>query len=51
MRIWLLTYEVVPDANNTHFGAVEGAFVNCWIKAESESEAADIACHQLASEL
>ena len=34
--IWLLTYEATPDPGCDAFGTCGGAFVNCWIKAESQ---------------
>ncbi len=45
--IWLLTYEVAPDPKNPDFRSVGGAYVNCWIRASSQADAAEIAGRQL----
>lgn len=45
--VWLLTYEVVPQPGNPAFRKAGGAFVNCWILADSQAAAADVAVHFL----
>jgi hypothetical protein len=45
--IWLLTYEVVPCPASPDFRRVGGAYVNCWIKASSQPDAAEICVRQL----
>jgi uncharacterized protein with PIN domain len=38
-----MQYEAAPEIGSTDFETTGGAFVNCWIKADSESEAQQVA--------
>jgi hypothetical protein len=40
MKIFFLLIEVTPAPNSAHFSEVGGAFVNCWIKSNTEESAA-----------
>ncbi len=46
--IWLLIYDVTPEPGSDDFGTCGGAFVNCWIKAASQSAAEATAVAELA---
>ena len=45
--IYIVEYEVTPKPDNPKFGRVGGAFVNCYIKANSEAEAEKISLHDV----
>ena len=47
--LWLLTYEAIPNPGNPAAQKSGGAFVNCWIKAESQSDAANIAVREISA--
>lgn len=39
MPIFYVQYQVEPAAGSEHFETTGGAFVNCWVKVDSEREA------------
>lgn len=39
MPIFYVEYQVVPAPGSEHFERAGGAFVNCWVKVDSEREA------------
>ena len=39
MAIFYIQYEATPDRNSEDFQTCGGAFVNCWVRADSEIEA------------
>jgi hypothetical protein len=45
--IWFLTYQATPELGSEDFGTCGGAFVNCYIAAESQTAAESIAVPEL----
>jgi hypothetical protein len=43
VKIYYFLFEVLPDQNSEHFEESGGAFVDCWVKSDSEREAERIA--------
>ncbi len=43
MKIFYFLIEVAPAPNSSNFSEAGGAFVNCWVKSNSEERAAEIA--------
>ena len=43
MTIYYFLFEALPDQNSEHFKESGGAFVNCWVKSDSEREAERVA--------
>lgn len=43
MDVYYLMVEAVPCRDNPESGAFGGAYVNCWVKAASQTEARNIA--------
>ena len=43
MKIFYLLIEVAPAPDSSNFIEAGGAFVNCWIKSNSEERASEIA--------
>ncbi len=43
MRIFYVQFEAVPLPESREFEQCGGAYVNCWLKADSEAHAANLA--------
>ena len=43
MTMYYVMLEVVPNADNEEKDECEGAFLNCWVKTDSEEEAVELA--------
>jgi hypothetical protein len=39
MTIYYVMYEAMPNADSEDFANCGGAYVNCWVRADSEGEA------------
>ena len=50
MSIFYLMIEAVPNCNNPERKELGGAYVNCWVKAETKEEACSAAKEYIASE-
>jgi uncharacterized protein with PIN domain len=42
MTIFYAQYEAVPLPQSEEFGECGGAYISCWLRAQSEREAADL---------
>jgi hypothetical protein len=48
MKLYFLTYLARPKVGSESFESYDGAYINCWINAESEAQAAGHASASIA---